>query len=495
MPRSRRARREEWRRVVVEPAPEREPRSLPARGRDEGADLFDRQGPGERFGKTVQHVPVAVGLFDRLRKSGNGPAVVVAPPEEGPVDRDLEPGPGGREDQGRDEGRSDRDPSSSRSRIRGKKRLEPFDRGQVDADRDHRQKRIDDAAVDDHVDVEELVFQDGEGQGQRQDGEESAGRLLAEERAPSGRDRQGVEEHERADTDDHAVENPADLVPLFAGGRGPQGPEERAEGHDADGGEEDPEIAEVGLQAEDLDRRKKQADDENGAEEAAEEEGHDPEERPSGKPLAVRERPDEPEQDDRDQRVSEEEQDTRDEVQGSALDAVPLPADHHGRGEGHAQPVAQARPPVPGAQDEDAEADEEAEDARQEEDEGHALFPIVGHEPLGHRQLPAVLGDDELDRVADPVMRGDEFKIGFVVADLEAVDPDDVAGQDVEILVMRQGHARRPRERFPRDGRPAEQAGEAENAHGEDGDPGTKRKVKVRFAASHVDPVPNLAGL
>ncbi len=113
------------------------------------------------------------------------------------------------------------------------------------------------------------------------------------------------------------------------------------------------------------------------------------------------------------------------------------------------QPVEHARPPVPGAQDEDAEADQEAEDAGQEKDERHAPFLVVGHEPFGHRQLPAVLGDDELDRVADPVMGGDELEIGSAVADFEAVDPDDVAGQEVGIPVSRQGDARRPLERIP----------------------------------------------
>ena len=141
-------------RFVVDPEPQGGPGLPVALGRDEGADLLHGQRLVERPGEERQEVGSAVGLPGRRREAEEGPAVVVALPEEGPVDEDLDPGPGRGEDHGRDERRSDRDPAAAGPGAGGEERLEPLDREQIDPDGDRGQQRIDDAAVDDDLDVE-----------------------------------------------------------------------------------------------------------------------------------------------------------------------------------------------------------------------------------------------------------------------------------------------------------------------------------------------------
>ena len=57
---------------------------------------------------------------------------------------------------------------------------------------------------------------------------------------------------------------------------------------------------------------------------------------------------------------------------------------------------------------------------QQEDDPGRAALAVERHQGLSHGPLPAVLGDDELDRVADPMMGGDELEVEIAVADLES---------------------------------------------------------------------------
>ena len=117
-------------------------------------------------------------------------------------------------------------------------------------------------------------------------------------------------------------------------------------------------------------------------------------------------------------------------------------------------------------------------------DDGHAALGIEGRQGFGHGQLPAVLGDDEFDRVADPVTGGDELEIEIAVADVESVRPDDGPGQGI----ARERRSLRSSASQGMAGR-AEEPDETEKAETKDEDrPGERERIEGRSSASHVVP-------
>jgi hypothetical protein len=104
---------------------------------------------------------------------------------------------------------------------------------------------------------------------------------------------------------------------------------------------------------------------------------------------------------------------------------------------------------------------------------------IVPLERQADGHLAAVLAENELDRVPDAVPGGDEIEIGLEVQNVETVDADGGGGQVLG------GDARRLRDLVPRDLRPVEELGEAEDADEDDGRAEDVLDGKQSLPASH----------
>ncbi len=88
---------------------------------------------------------------------------------------------------------------------------DPHSQNEVDTDHHCRQRHVDDAATNDHVDVQELVTHDGKRESGRHDDGEEPGNLDRDERRAPGAG-QLVEQHERRRSERDAPQNPFCLI-------------------------------------------------------------------------------------------------------------------------------------------------------------------------------------------------------------------------------------------------------------------------------------------
>ncbi len=211
------------------------------------AYLFERQDLGHGPAELQDEV---LGVHDLLGPGvevHDGLPVVIALAEERLVHGPLDAVPG-RLEHGRDQdGGADRDRVLADEGRPDKEGVEELDDQQIGDDHEHGQEGIDEAAVDDQVDVHQPVPEDGQGQAGRDEDEEGAGRVLGHELAPRSADdlRELVEEDERREADGEPEEDPLELGPDLLRIGLPEGPDHLHDGGQAGEGHVGPEDGEI----------------------------------------------------------------------------------------------------------------------------------------------------------------------------------------------------------------------------------------------------------
>ncbi len=391
----------------------------------------------------------------------NGPPVIVALPEEQPVDDVLDRAAARAQGQGDDGRRGHGDDGVAGRRRPREQPPQRFDREKKSPQREDRQDGIDEAAMEDDVDPQQPELEDGHDHEDRDEQKKEKGEILGEERMVHEHQRQLVEGQERPQPGGEADQVPLDLGPVLIGGRVPEGPGELEKGREAGDDDVEPEDMLDRLpEAVGGQRRRRLGDEVGDREEQAPNDGDDP---VDGRRDAAPDRAvalGEPQQQGQGHRVGHVEQDAGQEMGRPALEPVRASADDDRGAEAQAEPIEEPGPAVARPEEEHDEPGQKARQSHQDQGQGERPLGIIRDDGVADEGRASVRPETDLDRIADGLAAEGEADARDVgrAPDLEAVDADD-----------------RPGEVLGADRRPAGQIDQAEHGHGEEDRPAEKR--------------------